>query len=390
MNELQLLFLVLAALYLWECIHWLPRGSVACLTWLGKKWCVRRPGQFSGNQHGGIVLAWPLPPLGSIVAGNPLPFTLSPQGLSGGKLNGLLPLAGINTVETRGRKVYLNGKPAFKFPTQTYAVLVTRQLLELKNEKPDRRGAAIEKMVQSMFDTKAIETRWKEFKGRTRNIQWLGNGLFFYLFCYAPAMIYRFGLVRTWLPLLIGMLAFTISLAIMCYRVHKYFFPAADDDRFTHFITVLLAPATAMRGRDFLSRRLLETYHPLAVVGEFCTPQAFRAFAEKTLRDLRYTITPSYSDKEVARKEAEIFSRQTLLRTMENFLRRNKLDPDELCGAPKREETCQSFCPRCLTQFTTIDGQCADCGGVPLVALKTVSKEVPAGKTAATRSSSRS
>ena len=34
MSELDLLFLVLAVLYGWECSWWVPRGSVAFRTWL--------------------------------------------------------------------------------------------------------------------------------------------------------------------------------------------------------------------------------------------------------------------------------------------------------------------------------------------------------------------
>jgi len=388
MSEVILLFAVLALLYLWECACWLPPGSLACVSWLGKKWRIIRPGQFFGNQQGGFVLAPPLPPLGTILIGNQPLFALSPQGISivGKKSNSVFLFAEIKTVEAKGHKVFINGSPALKFPTQTFAIFVTRQLLDLKNEKPDRRAAAIEKFFQSLFDTKTIEARWNDFKPETRTIQLLASGLFLYLFVITPLMIVRFGLAMTWLSLVIGLVAFTSSLAMMCYRAHKHFFPAADDDRFTHTVTVLLAPATAIRARDALSRRLLETYHPLAIAGAFCSAENFRAFAEKTLRDLRYSVAPAYSEKERARQEAETFSRQALLRVVENFLRRNKTNPDDLCAAPKREETCQSFCPRCLTQFTTIDGQCADCGGVPLVTFK----EAAGGKTAAARSSSRS
>ena len=39
---------------------------------------------------------------------------------------------------------------------------------------------------------------------------------------------------------------------------------------------------------------------------------------------------------------------------------------DDIPPAPA-DETSRAYCPRCLAQFTTTSGTCADCGGVPLV-----------------------
>src|SRR5438445_7773993 len=41
-------------------------------------------------------------------------------------------------------------------------------------------------------------------------------------------------------------------------RMHKLFYLKAEDDRFTHFLTILLSPATTIRAHDALSRPLLE------------------------------------------------------------------------------------------------------------------------------------
>jgi hypothetical protein len=375
MSEVLLLFAVLAALYLWECACWLPQGSIACLTWLGKKWRVTRPGQFFGNQFGGFVLAFPLPPMGSIVTGNQLPFSVSPEGIATPTASRLpaifLPFPDIKTIECQGRKIIINGSTFLKLSSPTLADVLTRQISDLKNETSERRPAAIEKMYRTMFDTKAIQTRWRKFEQRSGIIRWAANGLFFLIFAIAPAAIIHFGLSATWLPLLIGILAFTMTLATVCYRIHKHFFPAADDDRFTNTVTVLLAPATALRTRDLLSRRMLEAFHPLAIACVFCPEDNFRQYAEKTVRDLRYSIPPPTSSTAPAQKEIETYSRQPSLAAIEKFLTKNKINPEDLCRAPKpSDENCHAYCPRCLSQFTTLEGSCDDCGGVPLVAFK--------------------
>ncbi len=66
MSDVQWLFAVVAALYVWECACWLRRGGVAFFTWLGRRWQALQPGSLVANQAGGFVLAAPLPPLGSV------------------------------------------------------------------------------------------------------------------------------------------------------------------------------------------------------------------------------------------------------------------------------------------------------------------------------------
>src|SRR5207249_2715145 len=79
MSDLELLFLILALIYGWECACWLPRGSVAFRTWFGKRWRLVNPGMLLGNQNGGFVFAHPLPPLGTILAATQFPLSLSPE-----------------------------------------------------------------------------------------------------------------------------------------------------------------------------------------------------------------------------------------------------------------------------------------------------------------------
>jgi hypothetical protein len=195
--------------------------------------------------------------------------------------------------------------------------------------------------------------------------------LFVYLFALTPALIWYFGLKATWISLLIGLLSLTVSIALFFYRAHRKFYPAADDDRFIHTVTVLLAPASSMRACDMLSRPLLEAFHPLAVTKAFCPEETFREFAGKILRDVRHPFQPACPGDNPAWKEAESFSRTALQHALEKFLKQNKIDPGDLCRVSKpTDEACRAYCPRCLTQFTTKDGECADCGGLPLISFK--------------------
>src|SRR5206468_5865843 len=92
--------------------------------------------------------------------------------------------------------------------------------------------------------------------------------------------------------LLVALLALTTSIAIFFHRAHKAFYPEAEDERFTHFLTVLLSPVTSIRALDIVSRPLLETFHPLAIARVFCSPEQFREFAGRVLRDIHFPALP--------------------------------------------------------------------------------------------------
>src|SRR5947207_2248378 len=79
MSDLELLFLVLVFIYGLECACWLRSGSVAFLTWFGRRWRAVHPGAIVGNQRGGFIFAPPLPPLGTLLAGSQFPLSLSPE-----------------------------------------------------------------------------------------------------------------------------------------------------------------------------------------------------------------------------------------------------------------------------------------------------------------------
>src|ERR1700686_1257965 len=81
MSDLEVLFLVLGVVYLWECFYWFRRGTVAFITGWGHRWRVMNPAALMGNQSGGIVAVNPLPPLGTLLAGSQSPLSISPEGV---------------------------------------------------------------------------------------------------------------------------------------------------------------------------------------------------------------------------------------------------------------------------------------------------------------------
>jgi hypothetical protein len=231
-----------------------------------------------------------------------------------------------------------------------------------------QRAHAIESLLRGTLDVTALKKRWAEFKALTKKLPWLGNALFIYLFALTPVVIWQLGLKLSWVGLLVGLLALTTANAVFFFRAHKVLYPEMEDDRFTHFLLILLSPVTSIRAQDVLSRPLLENFHPLAIAHAFSPPEDFRRLAQSVVLDFRFPGLPIFPSNEPAMEFAARTSRDSFQKITETFLAKQGIEPAELVRPPQAADaTCVSYCPRCQAQFTTPTGNCTDCGGSLLV-----------------------
>jgi hypothetical protein len=378
MSDVEWLFAVLAAIYVWECLCWIPRGTVAFRNVAGKKWFLSHPGTLAGNQRGAFVPTFPLPPLGRIVTAQPFPLSLSRDAVFSFVSSGINPRLppgqngmaltadSIKAIVAEGKNVLINDKFFVKTSSVTFAAHLAEQLRRWREAPADKRTAVVETIMQATFDVQVAGERWQEFEKQTAPLRWLTNGLFVYLFILAPLMIVYRGLESCWLGLLLGLPVFTVPCTIYFFITHRRFYSAASDERFTHFLITLLSPATTIRVQDLLSRPLLESFHPLAIASLFCDEKTFHQYARTVLIETRYPQPKVVSDK--LAQEAERQWRDLSLREIERFLKHQKVDLSALMQPPTpADATSLSWCPRCETQFTTRTGTCADCGGLELL-----------------------
>ncbi len=381
MSDVELLFLVLAVIYGWECVCWLPCGTVAFRTWFGRRWRAVHPGTLAGNQRGGFVLAHPLPPLGTLVQPSQFPLSVSDHGVlafvaanPGGSTRAWQPgawllFADITRFHASGKRILADGQLLARTGSASLARNVVEQLSKLQKAPLERRSKALDEIAAACLDAGALRELWESFNHLTKPLRLLANGLFVYLLAVAPAAIWWFGFGLCWPWLILGLLAFTLPIAVSFRRVHRQFFPAAEDERFTQFIILLLSPANAVRALDVLSRPLLDRFHPLAAAFVLCPETRFKDFAARVLRDLLHPALPACPVADPMAQAAEQQSRQRLIRAMERFLKKTGIDSQELLRPPaKADPGCRAYCPRCQSQFIILDGACEDCGGLRLVA----------------------
>jgi hypothetical protein len=383
MGELDSLLLVLAAIYAAECLTWVPLGALAFTRWHGRVWRLRQPSPLAGNARGGMVLAHPLPPLGTVVHGRLLPLSLSPEGAcvwNPACLNGSrrppqrgawLPFAAMREVATLGKKVLVNGQCLLQAGSESYAAFLAGLLRQLLKVDPGQRAEAIRQIMASQLDQERVSARLAEATRRARPLQWLANGLFLSVFALVPAVVWQFGLRRVLWALVVGVLAQTLVTAVLYYRAHQALLPAAKEERFAWCLTMILAAPTAMRAHDLLLRRVFESFHPLVLARVLGHPDRFRELAGLAWRDGSFPMEPFCPDLPPEAGRCVAWAHRAWLEVLRAFFKKSGLAADDLLASPPPSEPEHiSFCPRCRTQYVLREGCCAECGGRKLVALK--------------------
>jgi hypothetical protein len=135
-------------------------------------------------------------------------------------------------------------------------------------------------------------------------------------------------------------------------------------------------PLSAMRGADKLTRDALSLYSGLVIAPYLCGGTASLAY----LRAESMDFARSGDSLEAADDAADCIRwfRELLMAESEKALKRLHLDPFK---APLREDACESYCPRCHSQYLSRDARsCSVCADVQLVRFDCRAPDVEGGK----------
>lgn len=381
MGDLESLLLVIVCVYLFECCVWVRKGGVAVFRYWPRRWHVGYPGRFMGNARGAIFLVNPLPPLGTLFVCYPFPLSVSPEGMFSFNASSLcpvgrpaqlgrwVPFATVRSIHSDGRRVLVDDSLFLVASSSASARRLVGILGGLRAAPERERADLIRAWVAAALSGDQMKSRWSAFLKAAPALGWLPSSLFCYLFILCPALLWKFSLgsVGGWLAG--GLLVQTLLIGSFFYRAHRTLFPGGAEERLTPFLTMLLAPPTAIRAPDLLARHLMEELHPLAVVRGMCSGPAFESFARHALLDLHFPLLPVCPRTDPEAERVESWFRGLVLEEMERAVTEAGLDLVQLLGPPNRSEPGnQSYCPRCRTQFIRVSGVCGDCGGRPLAA----------------------
>ncbi len=368
MTEVQVLFLILAGVYLLQCLGWAPLESeVLRIGWRFRAKILPHGLPLRFGRHK-LFLLNPFSPLAGAIICELFPsvrtsddgFTAdstSPkaEGVTGGQTI-RLNWHEKQQVHSEDKEVRSAGQVLFVAHSEAYAAFLAGVLGRVRKKSPQERDRAFEREFEKMFDTKKVAERLDEYKSHAAFLRTTCVLLFVFLFLMAPVLIRLRGLERIW-PVLLAYLIWSLAWVGWSFlRAHRALYPERKEGRWQQVMVLVLSPFSAIRANDVLLRDLFCAFHPLAVSCVLLSKEDARAQAERNLRQSLFR-----TDRDAASSDA------AMRRALESFLAKNGIAREELLRPPRREsQNCQTYCPLCLAQFVLAEGECPDCGDVQL------------------------
>ena len=373
MTEVQALFLILAAIYLVQCVVWVPEDCVVLRRGLARSWHFAPGGLLLAALKLRGVPVNPLPPLPGVIVCEPPKVFISPEGIAApvqaaaGSLECMklefFTFDQISAIRAEEKKLVLHSQPLCSFGSPLMARDVVALLSKVKSASKAERPGTIAAYWRAAFDGKAISERIATYYEHTALLRLACNLLFLLLFGLIPLTVWRRGVAGTWPFLLAGLMAYLVVISSDFIRAHKALYPTAGDERVTDALSVVLSPAGALRANDLLLKNLLFAFHPVAVARQLCSEPVFMAFASRALRELSFPL-PFEGASQAEQARRWWFEQE--LRAVRTFLVKVGINPQELLAPPDREPGCHSFCPRCCSQYVPTAGVCKECGDIEL------------------------
>lgn len=368
MTEVQILFLVLAGVYLLQCIGWAPLESeVLRIGWRFRARLLPQGLRMRFGQHQLFFLNPFLPLSGAIVCelfpsvttsqeGSPVKSNPSMPQEATGRPAIRLSAQGKQQVQSVGKEVRSAGHLLFTAHSEACATFLATFLDHVRKRSVQDRDRAFEREFEEMFDIKKIALRLEEFRAHTAFLRTACVLLFVFLFFLAPVLIRLRGLERIW-PILLAYLIWSLAwIGWSFLRAHRALYPDQKEGRWQQVMVLALSPFSAIRANDVLLRDLFCDFHPVAVGYVLLSKTESRIQAERTLRQSLFRMEGDATSSDAAMR-----------RVLQAFLMKHEMPPEELLSPPKRESgNCQTYCPLCLAQFVLPEGECPDCGDVPL------------------------
>ena len=345
MKDLAVLLVVVALVYLFQCICWAPAQAQVFRLEAGEPGRRKRGFLWSALKLTGYW-ANPLPPLQPLVVVDWPEFQLSAEKLQAGAE--MEPILWEQVALTRsGGKLLCNHVRIFQGGADQLKAYEDL-LLRLKRAKQKERQKLIAAWLRKVTDIDAAKERLELFYRKVGWLELAVNVQFFLLFLITPLAFFRFGSRALW-PMLAVVMTTSVLIAWKSRAVHKTLFPADGDARFKAVFGALLSPIYAIRAVDALAHHLLGGFHPIAAAGAICSTEEFEAFAGEQLRAIKFGQSASWY-------------REQLQAALETALQKKGIPAQRLLRAPELEGECVQYCPRCRAQYTKAREQCADCG----------------------------
>lgn len=376
MTEGVTIYLLLWLLYLSECFVWISKRSVAFVSGWNREWHLRVPSSFIASLKAGAVLLNPLWPGTRVVLASLAPISISPEGICAFNPQSFFdagrPVQSpdyfcfdeIETCTSNHRSVVINTSRAIECAN----VAESRQIADLINQAvripSSQRQQLIRQFLARRFDQSEALDSFASMSNSLRSLELLCSVFFPLLFIIAPLMAFRYGLEKIVVPIAIGMIVFAVAIAVVVWIQYPPLSPSLSAERWSSVLKIVFCPPGAIRAVGELTANFPMTCDPLVV--STLLPHAERErFVLAYLRDLHFPIKDGLEGP--AKDVVDWYRAELLKQTTAYVKTQSDLRLDSVMAPPVFEADCQSYCPRCGSQFTTEAGDCSGCDGVHLV-----------------------
>jgi hypothetical protein len=352
------LWLVLIALWLWECLHFLPPGG-AYVTLARPRARVRR--------RAGLFLAspWPLR-LGFALDG--LPFEATAERVIGaGPLSLLAATGGLRAeralawerAEADGALVKLAGKPLLRASSEASASRIAGVICDIARMAPEQRIAGAHAALRAALASDGAEARIARVRRATLPHRALAALSLAGIALGLPALALGSQVAwdsiwqNTW-PAWVALHA--LGVAALAYAESRLGAPG----RAGRLLRAALYPPTQWRSSSELAGAALGDLHPLVVVRSAAEGGTFTAWARSALAECEYPrFAAEVPAADAAERRGALSGRRAELAAF--FARAGVADA--ITAPPlRRDAGASSYCPRCFEEFVAADWVCTDCG----------------------------
>ena len=379
MSDEQVLFVVICLIYLSDCCFWLKNQSVAFLSPWQRKWQAKTSNYLGGNAYGSLIFLNPFPPFGRIFQCHLSPISFSPTGICTYNLQTLpnteikkqnekfILFDLIEEVLAKDLSLEINQNVFTKCASSIEATTIASFINTALKLNLKERENLIKEFIRKQFISKSVAEKLKQFENKTKEIFWLSCIFFVYIFFVIPILVNIFGLAIMFIPVVAIMLTFSIQISIAYYYAHKDLYPDIKQNRIGNIIKMFICPPVAIRARDQLTADLLSSYSPLVVATQLSFIDT-SSFIRRFIHDLKYPLEHALNDP--VSVEISQWYRKEMKEQCIAYIKKNELkipEYEKLFTPPQPDSNCNSYCPRCESQFKKKSGTCPDCPGIELV-----------------------
>ncbi|MCP5539944.1 MAG: hypothetical protein H7A52_07325 [Akkermansiaceae bacterium] len=383
MTDGETLLLVLALIYLSDCLVWVGQAAWAFTGFWTWRLEARRASIHFAALRGGFSTLNPLPPLGTVFLGQVWPLSLGEKGVAPWSRQSpnpgpaVLPAPGakfvpwdaIQRVSVEEKKLRVNGELFAVLCSKAHAAALAATLETLRHTPPGERAAAIQRVVRRELSARRAKRRAAFFRRATAWLRVWCSAVFFMTFFLLPFAYWLHGDNRRFFFVAGAVWISMWQVAVEFFCLHRRFYPKLRAERWQHLLLSVVLPHYAIRSLDVLSKGWLAGSHPFAVAAALAAPEEFRRFAGRLWRDTVHPV-PTGETGDGA-EAAESFHAQVFRPLLREALGEDALagyenpepDPVEEGDEPV-EPAAPAHCPRCHTPYERAGAPCEDCGGI--------------------------